>query len=95
MDYRGDEAGEADRRRTQRVGVREEITAAAREAGVPLEIRADRHSPCTGEEFAAHAEGRKQLRMEYFCREMRVKAACSWTATNSRAASGTSTATSQ
>lgn len=53
--------------------VREEISAVARDAGVPLEIRADRHFLCTGEEFAAHAKGRKQLRMEYFYREMRVK----------------------
>ncbi len=53
--------------------VREEITAAARDAGLPLEIRTDRHFLCTGAEFAAHASGRKQLRMEYFYREMRVK----------------------
>ncbi len=53
--------------------VREEIAAAARDAGVPLEIRTDRHFLCTAAEFAAHAKGRKQLRMEYFYREMRVK----------------------
>jgi deoxyribodipyrimidine photolyase-related protein len=38
---------------------------------VPLEIRPDRHFMCSGAEFAAHAKGRKQLRMEYFYREMR------------------------
>ncbi len=53
--------------------VREEIIAVAREAVVPLEIRADRHFLCTDAEFDAHAKGRKQLRMEYFYREMRVK----------------------
>ncbi len=53
--------------------VREEIAAAAEAAGVPLEMRGDRHFLCTSDEFAAHAKGRKQLRMEYFYREMRVK----------------------
>jgi deoxyribodipyrimidine photolyase-related protein len=53
--------------------VREEIAAVAQEAGVPLEIRTDRHFLCAAAEFAAHAKGRKQLRMEYFYREMRVK----------------------
>jgi deoxyribodipyrimidine photolyase-related protein len=40
---------------------------------VPLEIRGDRHFICTRDEFAAHARGRKQLRMEFFYREMRRK----------------------
>ncbi len=53
--------------------VREEIAAAAQATGAPLEIRRDRHFLCSGEEFAAHAQGRKQLRMEFFYREMRVK----------------------
>ena len=53
--------------------VREEIAAAAEASGVPLEIRRDRHFLCDAAEFAAHAKGRKQLRMEYFYREMRVK----------------------
>ena len=53
--------------------VREELTTVARDAGVPLEIRTDRHFLCTGAEFAAHAKDRKQLRMEYFYREMRVR----------------------
>lgn len=38
-----------------------------------LQIVQDRHFLCTHEEFAQHAQGRKQLRMEYFYREMRVK----------------------
>ena len=54
-------------------GVRDELITVAGEAGVPLEIRIDRHFLCSAEEFAAHANGRKQLRMEYFYREMRVR----------------------
>jgi deoxyribodipyrimidine photolyase-related protein len=41
--------------------------------GVPLHIHEDRHFFCTVREFAAHAKGRKQLRMEYFYREMRKR----------------------
>lgn len=37
----------------------------------PLEVREDRHFLCSAREFAAHAKGRKQLRMEYFYRDMR------------------------
>lgn len=41
-------------------------------AAVPnLQILPDRHFLSTPEDFAQHAEGRKQLRMEYFYREMR------------------------
>lgn len=43
----------------------------AAELGLEIEIRADRHFLCTHEQFAEHAEGRKQLRLEYFYREMR------------------------
>lgn len=39
--------------------------------GDRLEVRADRHFLCSVEEFRQHAKGRKQLRMEYFYREMR------------------------
>jgi len=53
--------------------VRELFLAAAAELGVPLDLRADRHFLCTHEEFEDHAAGRKQLRMEYFYREMRRK----------------------
>ncbi|MBM3858231.1 MAG: cryptochrome/photolyase family protein [Verrucomicrobia bacterium] len=38
-----------------------------------LEIRPDRHFLYSREEFAAHAAGRKQLRLEFFYREMRRK----------------------
>ena len=44
-------------------------TAAA--AGLPLEVREDRHFFCTLRDFRAHAQGRRQLRMEFFYREMR------------------------
>jgi len=40
---------------------------------VLLEERADRHFLCSHEEFEKHARGRKQLRMEFFYREMRRK----------------------
>jgi deoxyribodipyrimidine photolyase-related protein len=51
--------------------VAESLARAAREAGCPLEVRPDRHFLCSREEFALHAAGRRQLRMEYFYREMR------------------------
>jgi len=51
--------------------VKQALSAAAKDLGVPLDDRADRHFLCSHEEFAAHAEGRKQLRLEYFYREMR------------------------
>jgi len=53
--------------------VEEAMTAAARAVGLPLEVRSDRHFLQTRAEFAAHAEGRKQLRMEFFYREVRRK----------------------
>jgi len=53
--------------------VQEALQAAAREAGLTLEIRGDRHFFSTREEFAAHARGRKQLRLEYFYRPLREK----------------------
>ncbi len=39
--------------------------------GLPLEIREDRHFFTSVRDFAAHARGRKSLRMEYFYREQR------------------------
>ncbi len=41
--------------------------------GIPIEIRPDDRFLCTPEEFAEWADDRKQLRMEYFYREMRKK----------------------
>lgn len=51
--------------------VRRDLEEVARETGVPLEVRNDRHFLSTREEFEQHAAGRRQLRMEYFYREMR------------------------
>ena len=53
--------------------VQESIAAAAKAAGVPLDVRDDRHFFCTRADFAAHAEGRKMLRRELFYREVRRK----------------------
>lgn len=47
------------------------LQQAAAAAGVALELREDRHFLCSTREFAAHAQGRRQLRMEFFYREMR------------------------
>ena len=41
--------------------------------GMPVDIRADTRFVASQSEFAAWAEGRKQLRMEFFYREMRRK----------------------
>lgn len=47
------------------------IKSVAEASGLPLDIREDRHFFCSVREFAAHAKGRKSLRMEYFYREQR------------------------
>jgi deoxyribodipyrimidine photolyase-related protein len=44
-----------------------------RDSGLPLTWHADRRFLCGRAEFAAWAKGKKQLRMEYFYREMRRK----------------------
>lgn len=49
------------------------IKGVAQAQGLPLEIREDRHFYGSVREFAAHARGRKALRMEYFYREMRKR----------------------
>jgi deoxyribodipyrimidine photolyase-related protein len=41
---------------------------------LPLEVRDDTHFFSTVREFAEHSEGRKQLRQEFFYRELRQKA---------------------
>ena len=51
--------------------VAQALTAAAADAGVPLEVREDGHFLCSTAEFAAHADGRRQLRLEFFYRELR------------------------
>lgn len=53
--------------------VREALKESCAAAGVPLELRNDRHFFCSAEEFARHAAGRKQLRMEFFYRELRQR----------------------
>ena len=47
------------------------LREAAGAAGLALDVREDRHFFCSVREFAAHARGRKQLRLEFFYREMR------------------------
>jgi deoxyribodipyrimidine photolyase-related protein len=47
------------------------LREAAAAAGLSLDVREDRHFFCSVREFAAHAQGRKQLRLEFFYREMR------------------------
>jgi deoxyribodipyrimidine photolyase-related protein len=42
-------------------------------AGLTPELREDRHFFTTVREFAAHAKGRKSLRLEYFYRELRQR----------------------
>lgn len=53
--------------------VAREIEVTASELAVPLEVRPDRHFLCTREMFETHAANRRQLRMEYFYREMRER----------------------
>jgi len=53
--------------------VLQDLRGAAAAAGVPLDVRPDRHFLCSTPEFAAHAGNRRQLRMEYFYREMRKR----------------------
>jgi len=52
-------------------GLGEALRAALRTSGATVDEREDRHFLCSRAEFAAHASGRKQLRMEFFYREMR------------------------
>ena len=53
--------------------VLESIKALAAARNLPLEIREDRHFFSAIDDFAAHAQGRKSLRMEYFYREQRKR----------------------
>ncbi len=53
--------------------VREDFKRAAEALGVPLEIRQDRHFLATTQDFAAYARDKKQLRMEFFYRQMRER----------------------
>jgi deoxyribodipyrimidine photolyase-related protein len=49
------------------------IKAWAADFSISVEIRADDRFLCSPEDFGLWAKGRKQLRMEYFYREMRKK----------------------
>ncbi len=49
------------------------IKTVAALAGIPLVVRDDRHFFTTVRDFAAHAKGRKQLRLEYYYRELRQR----------------------
>lgn len=49
------------------------LRAVAKEHGLALDLRDDTHFFSTVREFAAHAHGRKQLRLEYWYRELRHK----------------------
>jgi deoxyribodipyrimidine photolyase-related protein len=49
------------------------LKAVAEANRLTLDIHEDRHFFCTVREFAAHAKGRKGLRMEYFYREQRQR----------------------
>jgi deoxyribodipyrimidine photolyase-related protein len=53
--------------------VREDFRRVAEELAVPLEERPDGHFMASHADFSAHSAGRKQLRMEYFYREMRAR----------------------
>lgn len=53
--------------------VQQDLTETAGRLGIDLEIRQDRHFLCSLDEFRAYAAGRKQLRLEFFYREMRQK----------------------
>jgi deoxyribodipyrimidine photolyase-related protein len=53
--------------------VLQSIKALAEANGLPLDIHEDRHFFSSIADFAAHAKGRKSLRMEYFYREQRKR----------------------
>ncbi|MDW8106579.1 MAG: cryptochrome/photolyase family protein [Armatimonadota bacterium] len=53
--------------------VRQSLQRTAQQLGVPLEIRPDRHFLVSIDEFKRHAAQRKQLRLEFFYREMRQR----------------------
>ena len=50
-----------------------DLKSLAKKVDVEIEVRQDNHFFCSLDEFRQHAEGRKQLRMEYFYREMRKR----------------------
>ena len=52
-------------------GLEDHLLTLAQTLPVPMETREDDRFLCSRKQFAAWAEGRKELRMEYFYREMR------------------------
>jgi deoxyribodipyrimidine photolyase-related protein len=53
--------------------VLQQLKAVVETAGLTLEVREDRHFFTSVRDFAAHAKGRKSLRLEYFYRELRQR----------------------
>ena len=53
--------------------LKEQFTQAKARMPCPLKMMEDKHFLCSHQDFALHAKGRKQLRMEFFYREMRKK----------------------
>ena len=53
--------------------VLQSLRSVARTHDLNLEVRDDTHFFCTVRDFAEHARGRKQLRLEFFYRELRQK----------------------
>jgi deoxyribodipyrimidine photolyase-related protein len=53
--------------------VKQSLEQLAKESGVPLDVLDDTHFYSTPADFAVHAKGRKQLRLEFFYRELRKK----------------------
>ena len=53
--------------------VLQHLRAAAARHGLTLDLQDDTHFFTTVRDFAQHAQGRKQLRLEYFYRELRIK----------------------
>jgi deoxyribodipyrimidine photolyase-related protein len=53
--------------------VLEKIKGVANQTNIPLEIREDDYFFSTVREFAQHSKGRKQIRLEYWYRELRKK----------------------
>ena len=51
----------------------QQLKAVVKAAGLKLEVCEDRHFFTTVSQFAAHAKGRKSLRLEYFYRELRQR----------------------
>ncbi|MCX7664325.1 MAG: cryptochrome/photolyase family protein [Gemmataceae bacterium] len=53
--------------------VQQQLQQATQAKRIPLEVLPDAHFHCSRQEFEEHAQSRKQLRLEFFYREMRQK----------------------